>query len=118
MMRGAMLVTILSLGCAGARPRPPEAARRVPDAIPEKVAAERNSDPHMHSEEEERRWGMEEKRQRDLEQRRRAREKAQQRQGTAGAADVTKQANPSSNGPANPPKDAPANPPANPSPKP
>ncbi len=111
-MRGLILVAILSVGCAAprARPRPPE-ARRVPDAIPEKAAALRNSDPHQHPEDDEQRWGFEEKRQRDLEQRRRAREKAQQGQGHQGA-DVSKKAGATTGSTPQAPASPPANPPA------
>jgi hypothetical protein len=69
---------------------------RVPDAIPERVAAKRHTDPEAQAEGEEERWGMEQKRQRDLEQRQRAAQKAQgdaRKPGSQGAADVTKQAN-------------------------
>ena len=97
-MRALALIAVLAGGCGTVRPRPPAAqSARVPDAIPERVAAQRHNDPHMEAEGEEERWGMEQKRQRDLEKRRKA-AAAQQQQGSAGpaksGADVSKPAQP------------------------
>jgi hypothetical protein len=97
-MRALLLMAVMAGGCGTARPRPPPAqAARVPDAIPERISAQRHNDPHMQAEGEEERWGMEQKRQRDLEKRRKA--AAQQQPGSTGpaksGADVTKQTEPS-----------------------
>jgi hypothetical protein len=89
-MRWILLAAIAISACGTARPRPRPAEARVPDAIPEKVAVKRHTDPKLQAEDEERRWGMEQKRQRDLEQRRRARQKAESTQN----ADVSKQSAP------------------------
>src|SRR5216110_1069558 len=67
-------------GCAtAARPRPadtkPQVSGRIVDTPDEKLAAQRGNDPNAHADDETRRWGIEEAKQRRAEQKKRAADK-------------------------------------------
>jgi hypothetical protein len=83
-MKTLMLAVFLA-GCATAptrRVQTATASSRIGDSASERVAAQKASDPKLHTEDEERRWGIEQNRQRQEEQRhRRARQKAESRPG-------------------------------------
>jgi hypothetical protein len=69
----AISAILFLTGCATARPKAsaPVESRRDRNSLPEKRAAYRASDPILHAEEEERRWGSESHRQFKDDQRRR-----------------------------------------------
>jgi hypothetical protein len=49
----------LAAGCAaGPRPRTESAQTRVPDSVPEKIAAQRAANPNLRLEQEDQRWGI------------------------------------------------------------
>jgi hypothetical protein len=62
---GACLV---GLGCAASPPARPEASRRIPDSMPERIAAQRAAAGNLQLEEEDNRWGIEAARERKRQQ--------------------------------------------------
>jgi hypothetical protein len=84
-MKKLMLVMVCLAGCATAPTRTATQTAAVParvrDSASERIAAQRASDPKLHAEDEEGRWGTEQDRQRKQEQRQRARQKAEGRPG-------------------------------------
>jgi hypothetical protein len=90
MKRLILAVICMTVGCATAPTRravQTTASDRMQDSASERITSQRANDPKLRSEEQERRWGIEQNRQRKAEQRlRRARQKAENRPGV----DVTK----------------------------
>jgi hypothetical protein len=85
-MKTLMLAVVCLTGCATAPTRKvvqtATAPDRIGDSASERIASQRASDPKLHAEDEETRWGIEQNRQRKEEQRlRRARQKAEGRPG-------------------------------------
>jgi hypothetical protein len=83
-MKTLMLAVCLA-GCATAPTRRVETAttsNRIGDSVSERVTAQKASDPKLHTEDEERRWGIEQNKQhREAQRQRRARQKAESRPG-------------------------------------
>jgi hypothetical protein len=74
-----LAVGLLAGGCATARRgevAAPAAGGRVPDSVEARVAGLRAADPNQHAEDDDRRWGTPEARQRKQERARQARQKA------------------------------------------
>jgi hypothetical protein len=85
-----LLVAFLSLGaCATSRSRAVAPPPRGPESAAQRLDGLRAADPHRHPEEEERRYGVAEARQRKAEQARKVREKPESSPG----ADVVKDKN-------------------------
>jgi hypothetical protein len=85
-MKTLMLAVVCLAGCATSPSRravqTATASDRIGDSASEKIAAQRANDPKLHAEDEERRWGFEQNKQRKEEERqRRARQKAEGRPG-------------------------------------
>jgi hypothetical protein len=99
---GLLVAGLLAGGCATARPgevAAPAAGGRVPDSVEARVAGLRGADPNQHAEDDDRRWGTPQARQRKEERARRERQKAAGK-GAAKGADVVKGAAPAASPPA------------------
>ena len=81
-----LAVAVCLAGCATAPTRKAvqtaTASARIGDSVSERIASQKASDPKLHAEDEEGRWGIEQNKQRKEEQRQsRARQKAEGRPG-------------------------------------
>jgi hypothetical protein len=72
-----LVASLFLVGCATSRTRPVAAPPRAPESGAQRLDGLHAVDPHRHPEEEERRLGVAEARQRKAEQARKARQKAE-----------------------------------------